>query len=81
MRLIDLDVLIEKLEWLEEYDHIVFHDVKLSIDEVPLVNAIPVRWIKKYEKHDDLAASIYRMLEAWGADLSDIDEAWEGKNR
>ena len=33
--------------------------------------------LKKYEKHDDLAASIYRMLEAWGADMSDVDEAWE----
>lgn len=69
-RLIDVEVLLEELEWLKEYDSQVFHDVKLSIDEVPTVNAIPVRWIKKYENYDDLAASIYRML-----------EAWEGKNR
>ena len=64
-RLIDVDVLLKELEWLEEYDRPVFHDVKLSIDEMPTVNAIPVRWIKNYEKYDDLAASIYRMLEAW----------------
>ena len=64
-RLIDVEVLLEELEWLEEYDKIVFHDVKLSIDEVPTVYAIPVRWIKNYAKYDDLAASIYRMLEAW----------------
>ena len=44
------------------------------IYEAPTVEAIPVDWIKKYEKFDDLAASIYRMLEAWGADLSEWEE-------
>ena len=41
------------------------------VENAPTVDAIPVEWIKKYEKHDDLAASIYRMLEAWGVDMSD----------
>lgn len=40
-------------------------DVCYFIHEAPTVNAIPVRWIKNYAKYDDLAASIYRMLEAW----------------
>ena len=51
-------------------------DVCYSIHEAPTVEAIPIEWIKKYEKYDDLAASIYRMLEAWGSDMSDIDEEW-----
>ena len=49
-------------------------DVCSYIHEAPDVDAIPVEWIKKYEKTDDLAASIYRMLEAWGVDMSDDEE-------
>ena len=47
------------------------NDVCCFIDDAPTVDAIPVEWIKKYEKTDDLAASIYRMLEAWGVDMSE----------
>lgn len=74
MRLIDADKLHYKKVWIENEDY----DVKAAvvvfakeIDKAPSVDAIPVEWIKKYEKTDDLAASIYRMLEAWGVDLSD----------
>lgn len=50
MRLINVEVLLKKLEWLEEYDYVVFNDVKRTIDEMPTVDAIPVRhgrWIYK----------------------------------
>lgn len=48
MRLIDVDKLLENLEWLDEYDHIISEAVKGSIDIVQTVEAIPVEWIKKY---------------------------------
>lgn len=40
MRLIDADALLEKLAWLEEYDHIIFDSVKRSIEEVPTVSLV-----------------------------------------
>lgn len=41
-RLIDVEVLLEKLEWLDEYDYIVFDAVKRTVDEVPTVEAVPI---------------------------------------
>ena len=74
MRLIDADKLHYKKVWIENENY----DVKAAvvvfakeIDKTPTVEAIPVEWIKEYDKTDDLAASIYRMLEAWGVDMSD----------
>lgn len=48
-RLTDVDVFLKKLEWLDEYDYIVFDAVKRTADEVPTVDAEPVRhghWIR-----------------------------------
>ena len=77
MKLIDADKLHYKKVWIENEDY----DVKAAvvvfakeIDKAPIVEAIPVEWIRKYEKYDDLAASIYLMLEAWGVDMSDEGE-------
>lgn len=42
-RLIDAEVLLKKLDWLEEYDYIEFDAVKRTVDEVPTVDAEPVR--------------------------------------
>lgn len=47
MRLIDADMLLKNLEWLEDYDHYVLHDVKISMDETPTVKAIPIEFIKE----------------------------------
>ena len=46
MRIIDGDVLFKNLEWLDEYDSYVFHNVKINIDETPTVDAIPIEWLK-----------------------------------
>ena len=77
MRLIDADKLHYKKVWIENEDYDVKSAVVVfakEIDKAATVEAIPVEWIKKYEKTDDLAASIYRMLEAWGVDMSDEGE-------
>lgn len=75
-RLIDEDVLLKNLEWLEDYDHYVLHDVKMSIDETPTVKAIPIEWIRKwYDEethrlgdgwtHVEHPYSMKRMIEDW----------------
>lgn len=60
MRLIDADKVI--IEIVHKYGR-GQGDAILEIDAAPTVEAIPVKWIEKYEETDDLAASIYRMLE------------------
>lgn len=47
MKLIDADKLIENLEWLDEYDHIISEAVKGSIDIIQPVKAIPIEWLLK----------------------------------
>ena len=42
-RLIDAEVLLKKLDWLDEYDYIEFDAVKRTVDKVPTVDAEPVR--------------------------------------
>lgn len=56
MRLIDADALLKNLSWLEAYDFIVFGSVKETIDEMPTVNAEPVkrgRWIKVEDDYNN----------------------------
>lgn len=80
MRLIDADVAAKMIQrarshggnWYNPYTYPTeFLFAETLIANAPTVDAIPVEWIKKYEKTDDLAASIYRMLEACGVDMSD----------
>ena len=79
MRLIDADKL-RTIRSIQSGDFNSIETIQKWIGDAPTVEAIPVEWIKKYEKYDDLAASIYRMLEAWGADLSDYED-WEKVNK
>lgn len=68
MRLIDTDELLENLDWLDEYDFVVFKDVKTTIDEIPTVKAIPKGWISEYSRRAISNAdywAIIRMVTAW----------------
>ena len=55
MKLIEVN---ELLRILQNYNN-------KELTYIEVIDAIPVRWIKKYSEKDDAAASIYRMLEAW----------------
>lgn len=41
-RLVDADKVAEAIAWLDEYDFVIWHDVKECIDKVPTVDAEPV---------------------------------------
>lgn len=66
MRLIDEDILLKNLEWLDDY---VLHDLKLSIDETPTVIAIPLQWIHDYMDYTFLPEGhfwvIQKMIKEW----------------
>lgn len=84
MRLIDADNLVALCNMVADgadgMGKSIWKQFSTTVEWCPTVEAIPIEWIKKYEKYDDLSASIYRMLEAWGADLSDYEE-WEKVNK
>lgn len=92
MRLIDADALKKELAISGSCNNCAYEgifgcredirvaDVCYYIRVAPTVEAIPVEWIEKYEKYDDLAASIYRMLEAWSAGLPDYED-WVKVNK
>lgn len=69
MRLIDADKIIELFtSYISEDKKVVYQPRALKKDDIknaPTIDAIPIEWIKKYAENDDIAASIYRMLEAW----------------
>jgi hypothetical protein len=59
MRLINADKLLENLEWLEEYDHIIFEAVKECIDIAQPVKSIPVEWLlKERDKNKKIAEKL-----------------------
>ncbi len=59
MRLINADKLLENLEWVDEYDHIISEAVKTSIGITQLVDAIPVWYIIRwYEKRYKLGSTV-----------------------
>lgn len=67
MRLINADKLLENLEWLEEYDHIIYEAIKGSIDIVQTVEAIPTEWLlKERDKNKNI-------VEKLGKENLDID--------
>lgn len=69
MRLIDADKLIELCNMMaDKFDGMeksIWEQFATLVAWCPTTEAIPVKWIEKYEETDDLAASIYRMLEVW----------------
>lgn len=74
MKIIDTDILLKNLEWLNEYDSYMFHSVKIAIDKTPTVDAIPIEWLKNefIPKAKKLGATDYVdnirfMLEDWEA--------------
>ena len=46
MRIINTDILLKNLEWLDEYDSYILHSVKIAIDKTPTVKAIPIEWLE-----------------------------------
>lgn len=79
MRLIDEDVLLKNLEWLEDYDHYVLHDIEITIDETPTVKAIPIEWIKKWcNKEHNRKSLEERLLKRYG--VITMLEDWEKEN-
>ena len=51
-RPIDADKVAEAIEWLDEYDFVIWHDVMECIDKLPTVDAEPVRhghWINHFD--------------------------------
>ncbi len=49
MRLIDADKVAEAIDWLNEYDFVIWHDVMECIDKVPIVDAESI-----VTKHEDI---------------------------
>lgn len=48
MRLIDTDEFLKRIEWLDEYDFTLYREIKKYLDEMPTIDAEPVRhgrWI------------------------------------
>ena len=78
MRFIDADKLIEKLAWLDEYDYIVFKDVKCTVDETPTIKAIPIEWIKKWCNEHNRKSLEERLLKRYG--VITMLEDWEKEN-
>ena len=76
MRLINADKLLENLEWLEEYDHIIYETIKGSIDIAQTVEAIPTEWVielsnKLKNDEDDFEKAMF---------LLDLADLWRKEN-
>lgn len=54
MRLIDADQLLNSLRWLDEYDYILYKDVKHDIDDSPTVDAVSREAVFHIETFDEM---------------------------
>lgn len=78
MRIIDADILLKNLEWLDEYDYYVLHSVKISMDKTPTVKAIPVEWVEKWV--DILKERNYHSYQVLMPVLIEMLKEWEKEN-
>lgn len=82
MGLINTDVLLKKMEWLDEYDYYIYEEVKRAIDNVPTVDAVPIEWIEAFSKQQDKKQYkdfLEFMLNYWNMHGLHALEEWEKK--